>query len=164
MCAKLFGVPLISPRISAAFAPNRPFGVLSSGALELEHVASMNMITNQIRIASVAAAVVSLCMITGCKSESKSVNSPSAAAERAGSTPATKKPGVPIASNTLCPIMVDHPVRKNLDQSLTRQYKGQLIGFCCSDCPEAWDALSGQEKDQALADAAKAAADIGAAK
>ncbi len=33
---------------------------------------------------------------------------------------------------------------------LTRWYKGKLVAFCCPGCPEQWDKLTEQEKDDKL--------------
>ncbi len=46
--------------------------------------------------------------------------------------------------NVRCPIM-GMAVSETLPSN-TRQYKGKTIGFCCSDCPLAWDKLSDDEK------------------
>jgi hypothetical protein len=43
--------------------------------------------------------------------------------------------------------------------SLTRDYKGQKVGFCCGACPPAWDKLTPEQKDaklKAVTDAGKA--------
>ncbi len=119
-----------------------------------------NMNVSQIRFVTAAAALVGVAVMCGCKSETKSPAASGASAERSSSATAAgaKKPGAIVVANKVCPIMVEHPVRKNLEMGLTREYKGKLVGFCCSDCPEAWDALSDEEKEQALADAAKAEA------
>jgi YHS domain-containing protein len=53
--------------------------------------------------------------------------------------------------NTKCPIMgmaLTEAAPKN-----TREYKGKKVGFCCSDCPVAWDKLTDAEKDKKLAEA-----------
>jgi hypothetical protein len=31
--------------------------------------------------------------------------------------------------------------------SLTREFKGQKVGFCCGGCPGTWDKLSDAEKE-----------------
>lgn len=33
---------------------------------------------------------------------------------------------------------------------LTRSHKGKLVAFCCAGCPEQWDKLTDQEKDDEL--------------
>ncbi|CAN5429542.1 hypothetical protein BH10PLA1_BH10PLA1_10790 [soil metagenome] len=45
-------------------------------------------------------------------------------------SPATSAPTTK-AVNTMCPVETDHPV----DDRMTIIYKGQVIGFCCEDCP-----------------------------
>ncbi len=103
-----------------------------------------------------AVAVLGVLALGGCKSETTPAGTSGGATSSAAAGAA--KPGAIVAANKICPIMLEHPVRKNLEERLTRQYKGKLIGFCCSDCPDAWDALSDEEKDKALVDAAKAEA------
>jgi hypothetical protein len=39
----------------------------------------------------------------------------------------------------------------NVPANLTRVYKDQTVGFCCSMCPPQWDKLSDAEKDAKLA-------------
>ena len=53
--------------------------------------------------------------------------------------------------NALCPIM---GTKLNLDKvtdKLTRMYEGKKVGFCCNNCPAAWDELSAEEKAKKLA-------------
>jgi hypothetical protein len=38
----------------------------------------------------------------------------------------------------------------HVPDSLTRDYKGQRVAFCCGMCPPAWDKLSDAEKDKKL--------------
>jgi len=52
--------------------------------------------------------------------------------------------------NVKCPIM--GMAMTEAKETNTRQYKGKTIGFCCSDCPVAWDKLSDAEKDKKLAE------------
>ncbi len=53
--------------------------------------------------------------------------------------------------NDRCPI-IDSPIDfANVPDSLTREYKGKKVAFCCAGCPAAWDKLSDAEKDAALA-------------
>lgn len=53
--------------------------------------------------------------------------------------------------NTRCPIMGSAINPAKVPDSLTREYKGQKIGFCCTGCPAAWDRLSDADKDAKLA-------------
>jgi len=52
--------------------------------------------------------------------------------------------------NAKCPIsgkpidVMDRP------KDCTRMYKGMKIGFCCPNCPPAWDKLTDEEKDAKL--------------
>jgi len=57
--------------------------------------------------------------------------------------------------NIRCPIKGLKIDPNNVPDVLTREYKGQKIGFCCAGCPAAWDKLSNDEKDKKLADAMK---------
>lgn len=52
-------------------------------------------------------------------------------------------------SNSRCPIM-GSKLPPNVPDSLTREFNGQKIGFCCGGCPLAWDKLSEAEKQAAL--------------
>lgn len=62
-----------------------------------------------------------------------------------------EKSGGPV--NKICPIegnAVD-------EKAVTVEWKGQKIAFCCEPCIPTWNELSDAEKEQKLADAAKAA-------
>jgi hypothetical protein len=39
--------------------------------------------------------------------------------------------------------------------SLTRQFEGKTVGFCCEMCPPAWDKLSDADKAKKLQAAMK---------
>jgi hypothetical protein len=53
--------------------------------------------------------------------------------------------------NSYCPIAGSHGVPgKMAPASLTRDYKGQKVGFCCDGCPPVWDKMSDQQKQAAL--------------
>jgi hypothetical protein len=63
-------------------------------------------------------------------------------------------------SNRLCPILTDHAIRKGrVLRELSAEHKGQTIGFCCEDCVDAWKAMSDDERDEAIKQAAKLASD-----
>lgn len=53
--------------------------------------------------------------------------------------------------NSTCPIMGNPINSASVPQSLTREYKGQKVAFCCAMCPPAWDKLTDAEKDAKLA-------------
>jgi hypothetical protein len=59
--------------------------------------------------------------------------------------------------NTTCPITGGALSPDGVVERLTRDYKGQKIGFCCDGCPETWDKLTDAEKDAELAKAKKPA-------
>jgi len=56
----------------------------------------------------------------------------------------------PQLANTRCPIMSSAINSKIIAANLTRDYKGQKIGFCCGGCPAAWDELSDEQKQAKL--------------
>jgi hypothetical protein len=53
--------------------------------------------------------------------------------------------------NAVCPIMGTQLDPDKVPGSLTRQWRGKTVGFCCAGCPAAWDKLSDEEKQQKLA-------------
>lgn len=57
--------------------------------------------------------------------------------------------------NATCPITGGALRSDDVAEKLTRDYKGQKIGFCCDGCPDAWDKLTDAEKDASLAKAKK---------
>jgi hypothetical protein len=60
-------------------------------------------------------------------------------------------------ANAKCPILGGAVNSAKWPVVLTRDYKGQKVGFCCGGCPETWDKLSDADKDKKLADAMKPA-------
>lgn len=52
--------------------------------------------------------------------------------------------------NARCPIMGSAIDPAHVPDSLTREYKGQKVAFCCAMCPPAWDKLSDADKDKKL--------------
>ena len=53
--------------------------------------------------------------------------------------------------NDHCPIMTGNAIDPaHVPASLTREYKGQKVAFCCGMCPPAWDKLTDAEKDKKL--------------
>lgn len=52
--------------------------------------------------------------------------------------------------NSRCPIMGSPINRDRVDPSLTRDYNGQKIAFCCGGCPSAWDKLTDTQKQAKL--------------
>ncbi len=55
--------------------------------------------------------------------------------------------------NSRCPIMGSPIDRDKVDASLTRDYNGQKIAFCCGGCPSAWDKLTDAQKQAKLSGA-----------
>ena len=68
---------------------------------------------------------------------------------RAAPPPAAKAPEAKVV-NARCPIMGNAIDPDKVPASLTREFKGQRVGFCCPDCPAAWDKLSDAEKQAKL--------------
>jgi len=58
------------------------------------------------------------------------------------------KPGI---ANIKCPIMGAPIDPSKVTESLTREYKGQNVAFCCGGCPSTWDKLSDEQKEAKLA-------------
>ncbi|MBI5722395.1 MAG: hypothetical protein HZA50_00395 [Planctomycetes bacterium] len=54
------------------------------------------------------------------------------------------------AVNARCPILGKKINPDSVPASLTREFKGQKVGFCCGGCPGAWDKLTDAEKEAKL--------------
>ncbi len=52
--------------------------------------------------------------------------------------------------NAHCPVMGLELDKDEVPDDLMREHKGQDVGFCCPSCPESWDGLSDEEKDEKL--------------
>lgn len=52
--------------------------------------------------------------------------------------------------NDRCPIMGSPIQPQNVQASLTREFNGQKVAFCCGGCPAQWDRLSEQERQAKL--------------
>ena len=50
------------------------------------------------------------------------------------------------ANSLRCPIMGSAIDMNMVDESLTRDYGGRKVAFCCAGCPSAWDQLSDIQK------------------
>lgn len=50
------------------------------------------------------------------------------------------------ANNLRCPIMGSPINLETVGESLTRDYNGRKVAFCCAGCPSAWDKFSDAEK------------------
>lgn len=62
-----------------------------------------------------------------------------------GETTAEKK-----IANVKCPMMGTKLDPAKVPASLTREFEGKKVGFCCPGCPEGWDKLSAEQKRQKL--------------
>ncbi|MCE2967464.1 MAG: hypothetical protein ACK55O_04495 [Phycisphaerales bacterium] len=101
--------------------------------------------------ALVLGVLVSGAMLGSCAGKASTADGAGGAGSPMGGSAGSANAGTLAAVNDRCPIMDEHPVSKRTDPDLTRRFKGELVGFCCDDCPGAWDALSDQEKSAALA-------------
>lgn len=73
------------------------------------------------------------------------------------SAPASAPASAGKVVNTKCPIMGGKVDPATISDDLTREYKGQKVGFCCPMCPPVWDKLSDADKAKKLAAVMKAA-------
>lgn len=62
----------------------------------------------------------------------------------------------PKVVNARCPMMGNKINPATVPDNLTRMYNDQKVGFCCAECPMAWDKLSDEDKGAKLAGAGKA--------
>ncbi len=53
--------------------------------------------------------------------------------------------------NSTCPMMGNPIDPAKVPVSLTREFYGQKVGFCCGDCLPAWDKLTDNQKAAKLA-------------
>ena len=63
--------------------------------------------------------------------------------------PTTTQPAIKVV-NVKCPITGNPLDPAKLTKDLTREFKGQLVGFCCPNCPPIWDKLTDVEKEAKL--------------
>jgi hypothetical protein len=52
--------------------------------------------------------------------------------------------------NNACPITDAKIDMMNTPENLITMYKGQKVGFCCPNCPPAWEKLTDKEKNEKL--------------
>ena len=81
-----------------------------------------------------------------------------ACSEKDNKTPAESSAGGDSAQsvacvNGTCPMMGSKIDPAKVPVSLTRDFYGQKVGFCCGDCLPAWDKLTDNEKAAKLAPA-----------
>jgi hypothetical protein len=72
-------------------------------------------------------------------------------AEKEAKLAAVVKPAASKVVNVTCPIKGNAIDPEKVPAGLTRQFKGETVGFCCPGCPAAWDKLSDAEKEAKLA-------------
>jgi len=98
------------------------------------------MLSRGIGICAMPAAVLLACVLAvGLSACSEKQETPSQTAETTACV------------NGICPIMGSPVDKAKVPVSLTRDFKGQKIGFCCAGCPDSWDKLTDEEKTAKLA-------------
>lgn len=50
--------------------------------------------------------------------------------------------------NKVCPVVMEDGIGKDAPR---REWRGQVVGFCCDDCVPKWDSWSEKQKDESLA-------------
>ncbi|MHC4295535.1 MAG: hypothetical protein ACYSTL_08105 [Planctomycetota bacterium] len=63
---------------------------------------------------------------------------------------ALMKPQAPRVVNRYCPITEKKFDPITVPDERIRAFKGQKVGFCCTECPPAWDKLTDEEKSDKL--------------
>lgn len=58
--------------------------------------------------------------------------------------------GLVAVGNAYCPLEPEHPVKPRVRPENARLWKGKAVGFCCEDCPEAWDAMTPEQRNDVL--------------
>ena len=95
----------------------------------------MNNRTRILALGLIAIFCVGLTMfVVGCKKE-----------ETTPAAPAAK------FVNSSCPLLGSKIDPANVPDTLTRDFKGQKVAFCCADCLPKWDELSDTDKAAKLA-------------
>ncbi len=98
------------------------------------------MLTSAIRSLALPAAILLACvLVVGLTACSEKPSTPTQAAETAACV------------NGTCPMMGNPIDPAKVPVSLTRDFGGQKIGFCCAGCPDSWDKLTDEEKTAKLA-------------
>ena len=89
-------------------------------------------------LSSVAvAALTAVLFVAGCSSEEQA------------ETPTTPVETVQVV-NSICPMMGSLMDPTNVAVTLTRDFQGQKVGFCCGQCVPAWDKLADDKKAEKL--------------
>ena len=109
-------------------------------------------------------------LISGCASRPShsEVSPPAASDEQATAlagpkvTSGSESDLVPVV-NAWCPIVSENPVSstKATSRALTRNWRGQRVGFCCEGCPATWDGLSDEQRSAALSRAIRRENNVG---
>jgi hypothetical protein len=102
------------------------------------------MLSYAIRRLAMPAALLLACVLvaglTACKQE-----------KPAGSSASGDVAKTVACVNATCPIMGNPIDPAKVPVSLTRDFKGRKVGFCCGSCPPAWDKLTDEQKAAKLA-------------
>jgi hypothetical protein len=75
-------------------------------------------------------------------------------AAQPASTPSSRPAQAGKPANAVCPIMGGTVDPDKTSAELTRQFRGQTVGFCCGGCPAPWDKLTDEQKAAKLAPSA----------
>jgi hypothetical protein len=81
----------------------------------------------------VIALSAALLAVGGCQHQTQTAPKGAASSANAGVA------GKPV--NSRCPVMDDE-----VNPKITTNYKGQTVGFCCSECIEDWNSWSEEKK------------------
>lgn len=93
-------------------------------------------LTGFVVVGTVVASLVGL-YVAGCNGERTGIA-------------ASKSAASPQYANQRCPIEGNQIVSETAPAELTRDYEGETVVFCSSNCPETWDGLTGAEKQAKL--------------
>lgn len=100
------------------------------------------MLKNRALVAVAGVCVITCLGLTGCDKNS-------GASAKSGENEAmckAVKPGTVTTVNHYCVVMPDDPV----NPEVTRDFKGQKVGFCCPGCLKKWDGMSDAQRSEAL--------------
>lgn len=123
----------------------------SASLVELYQWGEMKLRMSGLLVGLLAVVVVLVAGCRGSSAEPASAVSASSATAASSAVTATKPaPVAPKVVNTICPIEGGAVDPNNVPDSLTREFKGHKVGFCCAGCPAKWDALSDAEKEAKL--------------
>jgi hypothetical protein len=94
------------------------------------------------RQTAILSCIVIAALSAGCNSSGSH-----AAGEESEAYCRSVKPGEVTTVNHYCAVMNEDPV----DPSLSHEWNGQKVGFCCKGCIPRWEKMSDEQKTAALA-------------